>query len=394
VALNEGKSMMIDLRTVSAALALVIVLGLGVVRTQAAQAPTVTVLYNFTGLADGGYPQASLVWDAARENLFGTTQGGGAYGQGTVFKLDPTGKETALYSFTGGTDGSLPYSGLVWDKAGNLYGTTEQGGAYGQGTVFNVSKSGKETVLHSFTGSDGCFPLGGLLRDKVGNLYGTTYQCGASGYGTVFKVNTSGTETVLHSFTGLDGKNPVFTSLLMDTEGNLYGVTLKGGASDEGVVYKLSQSRKLTVLHSFSGGTTDGCYSYGTLVNDAKGNLYGTTQSCGASGDGMVYKLSKTGRLSVLYSFTGIVGGGGPVSGVIRDSKGNLYGDTHNGGTSQLGTVYKLSQTGRLTMLYSFSFSDGENPNGALIQDNVGNVYGTASLGGSGSSGTVWKLTP
>ncbi len=261
-----------------------------------------------------------------------------------------------------------------------------------------MTENGTETVLHSFAGgtSDGCYPHGSLLMDSEGNLYGTTDECGTSGLGTVFKVSKTGKETVLHSFAGgtTDGDYPFYAGLLMDTEGNLYGNTYYGGASNEGVVYKLSKKGTLTVLHSFAGGT-DGCYPYGTPIMDSRGNLYGTTEHCGASSVGIVWKVSKKGTETVLHSFTGGSSDGEyPVAGVIMDAKGNLYGDTASGGASSLGTVYELNKKGTITLLHSFAGSDGEYPDGNLIRDAKGDLFGTASVGGTDGYGTVWKLTP
>jgi uncharacterized repeat protein (TIGR03803 family) len=193
-----------------------------------------TVLYSFTNSGgDGGYPAAGLVMDKAG-NLYGTTLRGGTYDYGTVFELDASGNETVLHSFTNSAgDGALPHAGLLIDKKGNLYGTTEAGGTYGHGTVFEMDSSGNETVLYSFTksGGDGGSPAAGLVMDKAGNLYGTTSFGGlTSNSGTVFKLDTSGNETVLHSFTnGDDGAIPL-ADLIIDKKGNLYGITIFGGA--------------------------------------------------------------------------------------------------------------------------------------------------------------------
>lgn len=188
------------------------------------------VLHSFSG-ADGAIPYAGLVLDA-KGNLYGTTQYGGTYGSGTVFKLDNTRTESVLYSFSGGTDGRLPLLGyLVRDTKGNLYGTTQFGGVYGAGNVFKLDNTNTETVLYSFSGgTDGAYPYAGLVRDAEGNLYGTTNQGGASGYGTVFKVDKTGKEAVLHTFTdvGGDGASP-YDDLLLDAKGNLYGTAADGG---------------------------------------------------------------------------------------------------------------------------------------------------------------------
>jgi uncharacterized repeat protein (TIGR03803 family) len=391
----------IRLATATADLMLVVALGLGLLATQSAEAQTFTVLHAFAGeRSDGASPFAGLVADTAG-NLYGTTSSGGSIGYGTVFKVSKARKETLLHSFTG-SDGGEPLAGLVGDNAGNFYGTT-YGGSSGYGTVFKVSKAGKETILHSFIGgsSDGCYPSGGLLRDNAGNLYGTTQQCGTSGLGTVFKVSKAGRETLLHSFTGVDGGFPYYTGLLMDKKGNLYGVTPEDGTYNNGGLYKLTKSGTLIVLHGFAGGS-DGCYPFGTPAMDTKGNLYGTTYGCGSSGEGIVWKVSENGTESVLHNFAGgSTDGANPYAGVIFDAKGNLYGDTVYGGdgagcnSSGCGTVYELNKKGVLTLLHSFVLSsDGENPVGGVIRDGNGNLYGTTEDGGSHNLGTAWKLTP
>ena len=256
----------------------------GAITSQPAPAQTLTVLYNFGGSSDGGDPYASLIRDSAG-NLYSTVDYGGTSFAGGVFKVAPDGNETMLYNFTGGADGAYPFSPVVRDGAGNLYGTTSQGGSANAGVVFKVDPSGIETVLHNFIGgADGIIPIGGLVRDKAGNLYGTTSQGGTSNDGIVFKISPSGKETILHTFTGsaTDGKYPSYTSLLMDAKGNFYGVTEEGGSADGGILYKLSKPGKLTILHSFAGGTTDGCNVLGTPFMDALGNFYGTTSSCAA----------------------------------------------------------------------------------------------------------------
>lgn len=385
----------------SAALALALVLVFGAVTTQSARAQTFTTRYNFTGSTDGGWPYASLIRDTAG-NLYGATEVGGVSGAGTVFKVSKNGTEKVLYSFTGGADGANPFAELLRDTAGNLYGTTANGGASGLGTVFKVSKTGKETVLYSFAGgTDGCYPYGGLLRDQAGNLYGTTEVCGASGVGTVFKLGKAGKETVLHSFAGgtSDGEFPSFTTPLMDKKGNLYGVAEQGGTYNQGVVYKLGKSGKFTLLYSFAGGTIDGCNIFGTPAMDSAGNLYGTANNCGASHVGMVWKVSPKGKETVLHNFAGGASDGAePIAGLIMDAKGNLYGDTYQGGSASLGTVYKLNKKGTLTLLHTFTGPDGDYPYSGLIQDAAGNLYGTTLYGGSGQGcrngcGTVWRIT-
>jgi uncharacterized repeat protein (TIGR03803 family) len=373
----------------------------GVVGSSSAQ--TFTVLHVFTGGMDGVGPEAGLAQDGSG-NLYGTTISGGVDGGGVVFEVNTVGTEKILHSFTGynGTgDGASP-NALIRDKAGNFYGSTFYGGSSGAGcggscgTVFKVDKSGIETVLYSFAGgsADGCNPWGGVIRDAVGNLYGTTSFCGASGLGTVWELDRNGKETILHTFAGADGAYPNSGNLLMDKEENLYGVTKQGGSANEGVVYRLGKSGDLTVLHSFTGSATpDGCFPVGTLVMDPEGSLYGATGACGAFGYGTVWKLSQNRQESILHAFNWSASDGAfPFGGVIRDSQGNLYGSTGRGGPGDGdGTVYKLSRSGMFTLLHTFSITDGYYPHGELIRDTNGGLYGTCSLGGD-NGGTVWSL--
>jgi uncharacterized repeat protein (TIGR03803 family) len=378
-----------------------VVLMLGIAATSSAQ--TFTVLHVFTG-ADGLGPYAGLVQDRFG-NLYGTTIAGGTDWAGVVFEVNAAGTETVLHNFTGydGTgDGATPGSALLQDKAGNLYGTTFYGGVSGAGcggscgTVFKVDTSGTETVLYSFAGgtADGCNPWGGLTQDDVGNLYGTTSFCGSAGLGTAWELDKDGKETILHSFAGADGAYPNYGNLLMDKKGNLYGVTKQGGSANEGVVYKLTKSGALTVLHSFTGpATPDGCLPVGTLVMDPEGSLYGATGACGALGYGTVWKLDKNREETILHAFNWSASDGAfPFGGVIRDSQGNLYGSTGRGGPGEGdGTVYKLSRSGTFTLLHAFSLADGYYPQGELLRDAKGGLYGTCDLGGQ-NGGTVWSL--
>jgi uncharacterized repeat protein (TIGR03803 family) len=373
------------------------------VANPSAQAQTLTVLYSFTGGADGYWPYAALIRDVAG-NLYGTTFWGGAFDVGTVFKVDSTGEETVLHSFTGGADGENPYAGLTGDAAGNLYGTTIGGGGnqpcnyyYGCGTVFELDATGKETVLHSFTDSpDGANPFAGLIRDAAGNLYGTTAGGGAFGfYGTVFKL-TTGKYEVLYSFTGgADGAGPA-GGLIRDAAGNLYGTSGAGGASNQGTVFELDVTGKETVLYKFGHGNRDGAGPVGGLVSDATGNLYGATVLGGTSGIGTVFKVDSRGKGTVLHSFTGQPDGAFPRAGLVRDAKGNLYGTTSSGGAFDAGTLFKvaLNTTGKYEVLHSFTGADGANPYAALIRDAAGNLYGTTFGGGAFGLGTVFKLTP
>jgi uncharacterized repeat protein (TIGR03803 family) len=380
--------------------------------SQSAQAQTYATLYSFSGGTDGGDPQAGLVLDA-QGNLYGTTEKGGAHGVGTVFKLDTTGKQSVLYSFTGtGGDGAYPFAGLVMDAASDLYGTTYSGGAHNYGTVFKVDAAGSETVLYSFTdaGGDGAYPVAGLVMDSASNLYGVTPSGGTHGAGTVFKLDAAGNETVLYSFTGTgdDGLFPL-AGLVMDSLGNLYSTTTNGGAYGYGTVFDVDTAGDETVLHSFDftplAGSSDGSYPDAGLVMDAQGNMYGTTdkggiQVGGDQGQGTVFKVDTAGKETVLYRFTGYAKGGDgfhPLAGLAMDAQGNLYGTTSLGGAKGQGTVFKLDTAGNESLLYSFveSEGDGYNPSAGLAVDPVGNLYGTTYNGGNYKEGTVYVvLTP
>jgi uncharacterized repeat protein (TIGR03803 family) len=392
-------------RAVSSALALAIILVPAIIATIPAQAQTYTysVLYSFMGGPDGENPWAGVVVDA-QGNLYGTTTGGGSYGNGTVFKVDTAGTETVLHSFGNSPDGANPYyAGVVLDGQGNLYGTTFAGGAYGNGTVFKVDTTGSETVLYSFGNSpDGANPDAGVVLDGQGNLYGTTFAGGAYGNGTVFKVDTTGSETVLHSFgNSPDGANPD-AGVVLDGQGNLYGTTEVGGSGFGGTAFKVDTSGNEIVLYSFCSQAHcyDGLYPRAGVVLDAQGNLYGTTSVGGdsgyKSGYGTVYKIDQSENETVLYAFTASAKHGAfPYAGVVLDAQGNLYGTTQKGGSGpNLGTVFTLDGAGNESLLQSFSGKTGGGaiPLAGLVLDAQGSLYGTTASGGAYEAGTVFRL--
>jgi uncharacterized repeat protein (TIGR03803 family) len=372
------------------------VLGLLFIATHGARAQTETVLYSFTGGADGGLPNGVIRDENG--NLYGTTCCGGAYNSGTVFEVSPSGTETVLYSFTGGADGGYPGAGLVRHWNGNLYGTTEMGGlCHGCGTVFKVTASGTESVLYSFSlGADGGQPMASLVQDKNGNLYGTTYYGGAYGYGTVFKLARSGKETILYSFSGgADGSHPV-ARLVEDKSGNLFGTTPWGGsfncAGGCGTVFEVTPSGTETVLYTFTGGT-DGGGPWTDLTLDENGNLYGTTCCGGTYNSGTVFEVSPSGTETVLYSFTGGADGGYPGAGLVRHKNGRLYGTTRYGGNFHCaggcGTVFEVTPSGTEVVLDSFTV--GQYPNTDLVL--AGRyLYGTTWEGGTQGFGEVFKM--
>jgi uncharacterized repeat protein (TIGR03803 family) len=407
---------MMRLRSASAVLFLVLA-GFG---AQSALAQTFTTLYTFSGNpgTDGGEPIAQLVPDSAG-NLYGTTfEGGGScrrdhFGCGTVFKLDTANNETVLLGFPSTGKGDMPET-LIRDTAGNLYGITYVGGGKNLGTVFKLGTDGKEKVLHNFQGQplDGDHPTGTLLRDSAGNIYGTTGGGGTHNSGTIFKLH-NGVPTVLYNFTG-KGDGAIPNGLVRDAAGNLYGTTFVGGNGCSspgcGIVFKLELDGGFKVLHSFTG--TDGSnpfYFGGGLLRDKAGNLYGATEQGGlnscSGGCGVIFELTTSGVFSVLHKFSG-PDGASPNQGLVRDAAGNLYGTAVGGGANNTcngggcGVIFKLDKAGKLTVLHIFSGADGSFPEAGLLRDSSGSLYGTTVSGpgtgcGSGSGcGTVFKLTP
>ena len=347
------------------------------------------ILHSFAITADGALPSGSLVADGGG-NLFGTTQDGGAHESGTVFKVTPSGTESVLYSFTGGIDGGNPVAGLIIDGNGNLYGTTKNGGNYHFGTVFKIPAAGGETVLYHFTGgADGSNPSGGLVMDGAGSFYGTAIFGGAgtgtNGFGTVFKLTSTGQQSTLHTFAGgsADGAYPSAT-LVRDSGGNLYGTTEDAGPGGAGIVFKVTPSGTESIVHGFTGNADGSNPLFAGVVLDGAGNLYGTTEFGGTGGSGIVYKIDQSGTKATLYNFTGGADGSAPAWGVILDNAGNLYGTAFDGGASNNGNVFKVTPAGTASVLYSFhGGTGGQNPNGGLYRDSAGNLFGVTESGGT-----------
>jgi uncharacterized repeat protein (TIGR03803 family) len=399
----------------------VIAFVLTVVATQAAQSLTSNVIYNFTGGRDGTSPYAGLSIDRTGV-LYGTTISGGL-GYGTVFELAKSGSNwvfTTLYTFTGGNDGASSRSRVIIGADGALYGTTFAGGGSGCGgrgcgTVFRLRKGCPicgwgETVLYRFTGgTDGGQPSSEVVFDSSGNLYGTTVEggkphgCGGLGCGAVYKMQNSGgiwTETVLYQFAG--GTDGVFPDggVILDTSGNLYGTTCCGGSHGGGSVFKLTSSGSgwtESLLYNFQ-GLTDGKEPVTSLMFDRAGNLYGTTVFGGTGQGGTVFELTPLGgswTFRVLYSPRGA---SGPYGSLMMDAGGNLYGTTFQDGLHFFGSVFKLSSSGGGWTYTSFhDFTDGLDggfPFSNLVSDSSGNFYGTAALGGARGYGVVVQITP
>jgi len=387
---------------------LVILLVLFAAVSQRTHAQTFSVLYTFLGGDDGGIPEAGLVLDSAG-NLYGTTIEGGNYtcssSCGNVFKLDPAGNETNLHTFNGGSDGSFPYiTGATRDKAGNLYGVTSFGGTGRLGILYKIDPSGHETILHDFPGKagDGNFPQeSSVIVDPAGNIYGTTVQggdtgCRGFGCGTVFRLDKNGHEVVVHFNENLWGP----TALVFNPVTNkLYGTTILSGGTGCGgfgcgAIFSVGSSGKLDLVYAFQ-GAPDGAEPLGGLTVDKAGNIYGATWSggsavaCPTAGCGTVFKVTPSGKETVLHTFTG-PDGAVPYDGVVFGPGGGLYGTTFAGGTaadcqpSGCGTVYRIDKHGQETVLYSFTNGDdGASPMGGLVVGPGGVLYGTASQAGA-----------
>jgi uncharacterized repeat protein (TIGR03803 family) len=425
-----------------------IAIGVALIVVPSSWAVTSEKVYAFQGVPDGYQPGGGLVSDGVG-NFYGTTEGGGlrscneSASCGTVFKVvlgeDGSWTETVIYRFRGGNDGAAPSGTLVFDAAGNLYGTTVTGGTNdceeGCGTVFKLSPTGKatwkETVIYRFVGgTDAEEPGLGVVFDAAGNLYGPAGGgCIEECNGTLFKLspNPDGTwtETLLYTFMGgTDGGFP--SAVVLDGVGDLYGTTSSGGttqtACDCGTVFELSPSPNGSwtkkVLYGFNDGLDGGSPS-GGLVFDSAGNLYGETFdggsfACPESGCGTVYKLlskSEGWKFSVVHTFNGVDGSKGsqPSGGLAFDTLGNLYGTTGGGGDlacdngNGCGTIFELSA--KVKGGYSFRMIDafngplGANPAQGVIVDAAGNLYGTTFAGGTGSCtltgcGVVFAITP
>jgi len=395
----------------------------------AAHAQTFTSLYSFTGTPDGAEPfQSNLL--LVKNTLVGTTGIGGTFNAGTVFQLASTKKETVLYSFTGGADGNQPNSGVIQDSKGNLYGTTFWGGntncvlnsnyPAGCGTVYKLDSAGHFSVVYTFqAGSDGAWPQG-LVIDAAGNLYGVTYYGGdlncplfpGGGCGVVFKISSTGAFSVLYAFQGgTDGAVP--EGFLTLHGSSVYGATQEGGLTTDcggfgcGVVFAVPTSTGAEkALYAFTGGT-DGGGPMSQFVFDGPGNLYGTTYSggdlaCsnnGSSGCGVIFKLTPSGKETVIYPFKGSPDAANPSWGLTLDTSGNGYGTSLYGGASNLGSVFEISSTGHEKVLHSFSGADGSYPQSGLVR--VGTAFysntvfgGDLSCSSPNGCGTIFRIVP
>jgi uncharacterized repeat protein (TIGR03803 family) len=350
-----------------------------------------TLLASFA-FTNGLFPYASLTL-GNDGNFYGTTESGGSYSDGTIFRVTTNGVLTSLYSFTGGTDGANPYAGLTLGSDGKFYGTTELGGTNHDGTVFKVTTNGVLTSLASFNGTNGAEPYAGLTLGSSSIFYGTTYAGGISNAGTIFKVGTNGILTSLASFVITNGQYPYYGSLALGSDGNLYGTTSAGGSNYEGTVFQVTTNGVLTSLVSFTG--FNGSEPYAGLTLGSSNIFYGTTYAGGSHNAGTIFQVTTNGGLTSLVSFAN-TNGLNPVACLTLGSDGNLYGTTCAGGSdgsAGSGTVFQVTTNGRLTSLASFTSPNGRMPVSGLTLGNDGNFYGTTQTGGSANDGTVFQVT-
>ncbi len=369
------------------------ILALAIASAAQAQTYTFSTLYSFKdNLTDPQNSTAPVIVDTSG-NLYGTGLGG-RFGFGVVFKVTPAGKLVVLHSFKGApTDGDTPFTGLTRDASGNLYGTTSAGGSHSLGTVFKLTPSGRETILHSFDGTDGDSP-NAVTLDSKGNVYGTTPFGGGNSEGVAFEIDTGGHFSILHTFCSLsecaDGDEPI-GNLVLDSAGNIYGTT--GNIVGHGTVFKLTTAGVETILHTFNG--TDGD-DPDSLTLDSKGNLFGSTFAGGTHQfEGTLFKLPQAGgSLTTLYNFCAVsrCKDGKLILGPIAiDNSGNIFGVALESAGNTGSVVWEFSAAGKETHLYTFPRNVMSMA--GLAIDSAGNLYGTTYGGGSNGRGSVFKLT-
>lgn len=361
----------------------------------AAQAQTFTSLTSFIG-TNGSAPLYTILAQGLDGNLYGTTSQGGTHGQGTVFRMTPSGVVTTLYNFCSAphcTDGSLPYAGLVLGTDGNFYGTTFYGGTYptveGAGTTFKITQAGKLTTLHSFQFSEGAYPSNALVQGSDGNFYGTAQSGGANLLGTVFKMTPQGTVTNLHNFDETDGAEPQ-SNLIQASDGDFYGTTYTGGtAGGYGAAFKITAAGIFTTLHSFN-DDIDGAAIVAGLVEGSDGNFYGTAQSGGPLDHGTFYSMTSSGTVTVLHTFDETDGCSPQL--LITGTNGNFYSTAGLCGANNDGTVLEVTSQGAVSTLHNFDGSDGDLPFAGLMQATDGNLYGVTIYGGSKKDGSAYRV--
>jgi uncharacterized repeat protein (TIGR03803 family) len=351
------------------------------------RAQTFSVLAEFGLANDPELPSYEGIIAQGRDgNLYSTSPSVNSSANGTMFCITPQGVLTVPYYFL---DGNLAESGVTLGTDGNFYATTIQS-VNDYGEIYRLTSSGTATVLHAFTdGADGGGPKGPPIQGLDGNYYGTTDSGGADGDGTIYKLTPAGVLTTIYSFTDFANGTYPWAPLVQGSDGNFYGSTFEGGTSGGGVFYKVTTSGKYTALYNFSGlgGTI------GPLVQYSNGDFYGTTSQGGSGSLGTVFKITPGGKITILHDFTGSPDGAVPQAGLVLATDGNFYGVTSRGGASSncqggCGTIFKITPSGTLQVLYSFDLTTGYMPNVTLVQHTNGILYGDTTLGGTSSQCT------
>ena len=364
-------------------------------------AQTYRNIHEFLGTGDGAIPNGNVTFDSSG-NMYGTSSGVFT-SYGTVWKINTSGKFFLLHVFDSDTDGYGPVGNVTLDAMGNLYGTDYGDGRnFSNGNVWKIDTSGNYTPIYTFSGGDdGAQPDGSVLFDSAGNMYGTTSTGGMYGFGTVWMISASGNFSPIHAFSGgADGGYPT-GSLTFDASGDLVGTAsayglLTDGSQGAGTIWKIDASG-FHVLHTFTFGP-DGAFPYGGVAFDAVGNMVGTASNGGLAGPssfGTVWKINPAGVFSVVHTFTDGVDGGEPDGPVSFDASGNMYGTSSIVGPfGESGTIWKISPGGSFKTIYTGDYNSGFDPSGGVTFDSLGNLYGTFSAGGPADYGTIWQISP
>jgi uncharacterized repeat protein (TIGR03803 family) len=371
-----------------------------------------SALYNFGNKSgDPLQPQYSGIIAQGRDGeLYTTSPNGGTACSfcGTVFKITPSGSLAIVHSFDFACppcNGNVPQGGVTLGTDGNFYGTTHSGGKFNLGTVFAVTPAGILTTLYNFGTCaypcpEGAYPNAPPIQGVDGNFYGTTaYSTSGTNYGVLYKTTSAGKFTTLYAFNGVTGRNPN-DPLIQATDGNFYGTTALGGKSVQpscfgsnpscGTVFKMTPAGKVTFIYQFD--KTHGAGPIGPVVQGSDGNFYGTTSGGGdANGDGVIFKLTPLGVITVLHNFNG-TDGKQPTAGLVQASDGNFYGTASAGGTKGFGTLYKITSAGVFSVLNNFDNTSGATPEVTLFQHTTGVLYGDTFSGGSHSDGVFYSL--
>ena len=361
------------------------------------QAQTVTTIYNFAdnGIS-GANPWYVTLVQGTNGNLYGTTYNGGVDLAGTIFNVTTSGSQKLIHSFSGtATDGAYPTGGLTLGTDGSFYGTTMQGGNVSMGTLFKITPTGTLTILHNFNSfKDGAFPWGPPILASDGNFYGTTSGGGINGRGVVYKITSSGTLTKIYQFDVTHGYSPIAPPT-QGTDGFLYIPVSQGGTSYCGTILQMSTSGVINNIYNFPCGP-GGSFPIGPLVQASNGNFYSTTQDGGTNGEGVIYQVTPSLAVTVLHSFGAVFGDGTyPSAGLLLATDGNYYGSSSDGGANGDGTLFNTSTTGTYNSLYSFNNTANltqMSPLAPPIQATNGLLYGVTEFGGPTNNGTIYSL--